>query len=156
MEVRQPKMIDITWVAANLRESDREELKASSGQDPLDSILNSIDKSRECYALIGKDDMCCAIMGVGPSSCDGCHIAWLLGTDDINTERKSFVKITKSIADRWVEQHGAIGNAVDARAIKSHKWLESIGFEHILTWASFGKLGLPFHLYVRYKKDEEK
>lgn len=52
-------------------------------------------------------------------------IIWALGTDELNKYRKSFVKESSAIINRWVELYGELTNTVacfNKRAIAWLKW----------------------------------
>ena len=56
-------------------------------------------------------------------------IIWALGTNELHKYRKSFVKESRAIIDRWVELYGELTNTVACFNKKAIAWLKWQGAE---------------------------
>lgn len=132
LSIRPATPEDAAWIGANLREADETEVRTSSGGDPKDVLLRSLELSRECYVASWRDsEQPCVIFGVSDDpTCEGLGIVWLLATDEI---RKSPLEVFK-LAHGWLEymsRHYPLGlhNIADERNTLHIRWCLLMGFK---------------------------
>jgi hypothetical protein len=116
-------------VAARMRQPDVDELQAASGRTPKEALLYSIDHSEHSWtALIdGKPE---AIFGVGILNViGGVGAPWLLATDEVERNRRVFVRLSISFRNELLERYPVLRNFVDVRNTASIRWLRWMGAE---------------------------
>jgi hypothetical protein len=79
------------------------------------------------------------------------YIIWALGTDEMNHYRKSFVKESKAIIDRWVELYGCLENTVACFNKRAIRWLKWVGAEFDEPY----KIGKTDYVNFRIKRKEK-
>lgn len=131
----------IERIAPKLRAGDVEEIRASTGQAPLEHLLEAVGMSFESYVFLfqGEPAVIGGVVGLG---C-GKGSLWFLTTDLVERNKKAFVWSSKlmlrEVQQRWSE----LSELVDARYASAIRWLKHLGAE-IGPAASFGPQGLPF------------
>lgn len=133
-------------VAEFLRDSDREEIRASHGADPLTALQLSAANSTLIWGIfVDKDPI--GVFGVGASSFFSDKGApWLLATDRLESIGLTFLRQSRGYVQAMLKQHSFLENWVDARNVTSIKWLKWCGFA-LDDPAPFGVEGLPFHRF---------
>lgn len=122
----------VAYIAENLREADREELRASLGPEwgVEEALRTSWLSSRQAWLIVDETQLPVAITGVAPHFIEGLGVAWMMGTEGITKAGRDFSRKT-----RWmVEQLHKAGfkvlfNYVDARNELAMRWLEWAGFK---------------------------
>jgi hypothetical protein len=131
-----------------MREADKNEVMASSGCNPFDALSRSMLSSDKCWTGVigGRPSF---MFGVTPISLlAGAGAPWMLGTDDVLSVRREFLKRTKGyVAQMWL-MFPVLKNFVDARNTESIRWLKWIGFEVMesIPYGIHGELFHPFEL----------
>lgn len=130
-----------------MRQADRNELAASSGEPVQQIIDESILASTLCWtALI--DGEVAAIFGCAPIgtmlSLSGAP--WMLGTDVLDRHPLTLMKTCRPYTVQMQKTFNHLRNYVDARNVKSIRWLRRLGFT-IHPAAPYGVAGQPFHLF---------
>lgn len=140
---------DIALLAANLRQVDRDEITASSGPDILRAIRHSVAVSPDAFACVSPDGLV-ALGGMAPLCLlTGSASPWLLGTDLLDTMPSKLTRTAMAFCTRHAGTYPLQVNYVDARNVRSVRWLRRLGFT-IHPAAPHGVAGLPFH---RFEKD---
>lgn len=148
--IRPATLEDAHSLAGRLRFADVEELMASSGHEPLEGLLVSLELSVEAYAA-ELDGEVIALFGVGQHTLDPkCGVPWLLGSDELRRVPKALVKHSAEMVERWLQKWPTLCNFVDARHVESIHWLERMGFILLKLHHRFGAAQLPFIQFVRY------
>lgn len=139
-------------LAPHLRVSDQIEIWASSGMQPLDALLDSIE--------VSDDDMCWAAMlnrlpvamfGVNRLSEEIGGI-WLLASPAIYTNKRDFMRKCYEYLAKMHERYEYLTNFVDARNLPTLAWLPRLGFKPVQQVDEFGFGKLPFIQYVSKRK----
>lgn len=110
-----------------LRQSDRDELKASVGLDPADAILLSLLYSVEKYVVI-HDGNIEAVFGVSFVPERAFAAPWFLGTDKITQYQVTFLRQSRKVVHDWLKRYHRLMNFVDSRHTESIRWLRWLGF----------------------------
>ena len=138
-------MTDADLFAPLLRKADIEEVKASSGLSPLESLRYSIAHSEECWVL-EIDNNPIAIFGVGATQLF--NIPWMLGTNGIDRYPKEFMKTSYEVVATWFQKYPLLMNFVDARNTVAIRWLIRIGFK-LIRELTYGVENKPFIQFAR-------
>lgn len=110
-------------------EADKAEVKAFSGNTPLEAILRSVELSYSATVAY-YDDTPVAIFGVATSDYEGTQGSpWLLSTGKFDDFRISFLKISKGIIKDFLAPFERLVVTVHAANTKSLVWLKSNDFE---------------------------
>lgn len=146
-----PDAVD-AWLAtfaAEMRKSDREEMKAMQhGLSPEDTLTVSVAASSHAFVVTDRDGKACAIFGAAPHPLPGVGVVWMLGTDGIHREAHSIARRTRRYFDELNAAYSVLWNWIDARNRPSMRWLRWGGFK-VVGETPMGSAGLPFHIFAR-------
>ena len=145
-----------TWletIAANLRQSDVEEVKASSALPPRDALFASHALSTHAYVVHSQEGGPIAVFGAAPHPLPGVGIVWMLGTDGIRGEAYSIAKQTRPYLDELNAAYPILWNFIDARNSVSMRWLRWGGFKVLADHPNHGPQGRLFHTFARTNFD---
>jgi len=141
-------------MAPNLRRSDILEIYASSGMEPLDALLQSIEAS--------DDDMCwCATLNGLPVAMFGANPLveedsvggiWLLATPGIYYSVKDFMRRCEEYLAIMHTRYEYLTNFVDARNMPTLRWLPRLGFKPCQQVNDYGVTKVPFIQYASKRK----
>lgn len=135
---------------AGLRQIDREELEAL-GVDPAEGVRSSVYESDQVYYGRNLDNGRLAVVfGIDAYERDQgtppVNIIWCLGTDEIKNVRKTFVKESAKVLQKWVKQYGMLMNTVGLWNKDSLNWLKWLGAEFAEPREINGKMFVDFFL----------
>lgn len=151
VSVIENPQIDVSPVALNLREADYREIYAASGRCPAAAVMQSWDTSRRKWVIkLGTKPI--GVFGVGsPMLLSDIGIPWLVGTKDLETIKKTFVKSCRRYISQMLERYDRLVNFVDVRNTLSIKWLKWCGFQFHHP-APYGCKGLIFQKFYMEKQ----
>lgn len=145
--VREPVESDIDGLMADLRPADRDELVASSGGADLRwQVQSSLRMSRFAWAFEIDGNLACLAGVVAPSLLSTTGVPWMLGTTVLDKNVGTFIRNSKPYYAEVKAKYPYLVNFVDARNVKSVRWLKWLGFE-VHDAEPMGALGLPFHKF---------
>lgn len=139
-----------TQLAPKLRHSDRLEIMASSGMEPLEALVESIEVSDEdmCWAAT-LHGLPVAMFGanqlVDDNSVGG---IWLLASDQIGLNKSDFMRKCKRYLGIMHERYDFLTNFIDARNLNTMRWLPRLGFTPCQRIEHYGFQGAAFIQYV--------
>lgn len=151
IHIRRTLPEDVPFIAKRLRQGDRLELARAGLTDPAAALEESVRQSAFAFtALHGGVPMC--LFGLRPDGILSRRArVWLLGTPEINTTKKGFVKTCQMVVDGLLDIYPVLYNAVDAQYPQAHRLLTFLGAEFIKKATSPN--GNPFILFeIRRKK----
>ncbi|MBP2312989.1 hypothetical protein [Azospirillum soli] len=134
-------------LAPRLRKADVEEIAASSGRTPIESLQCSVASSAESYAVIS-DGQPIAIFGV-VSIVDGVGFPWLMGSDELSQYPEAFIKSCMPVIEFFHGRFPVLTGMIDARNTLHLRWLEWCGFELVQRHPDFGVGGVDFWQFRR-------
>lgn len=135
-------------VSLNMREADVREVFASSGTNPLTTLLRARRLSQEhCYTVF-LEDTPVGIFGVSRLN-ENIGVPWLLGTDELTSDKIEFYKKSKELLSTFMDDFKVLINYVDQRNTKSIKWLQALGFTLGNLVENFGYTKEPFYEFVK-------
>ena len=137
-------------IAQGLRQADRDEVRATAGdEDPFWALFESWEASTRSWLILDRTNLPIGIFGVAPHSTPGVGIAWLLGTDGVEREALSIGRQTRQYVDELNATYPVLWANVDARNELSMRWLEWSNFKVFDLDPAFGPEGRPFLQYLR-------
>lgn len=142
---------DVAYLAPRLREADRLEIMASSGLTDIETILqNSIDQSLQVWVGCSPEGEPAGVLGVASVSLlGGIGCPWMLATDLLDRVPGRLMTNSRIYLERMHELFPHLENFVDARNVRSVRWLRRLGF-HIHPAAPHGPAGHLFHRFERH------
>jgi len=114
---------DVKHVIDALSDEDRAELEALTGGRGLEVMADVVRQS--VYTFIGRVDGHPAFMG---GALPG-GVAWMLGTPEIARAKKFYLRATRAHTEAMQALFPTLTTTVDARYVRSLRWLEWLGFE---------------------------
>lgn len=137
-------MADAEWLAPRLRAADRAECWAAQGLAAEVTLRRSVEASSVLIAA-EVDGELAALFGIAPVGVMAGHGApWMLATPLADQHGRAWLRDAPQwltlIGDGW----SVLRNCVDARNLRSIRWLRRMGFE-VGKAAPWGWAGLPFH-----------
>jgi hypothetical protein len=144
--VRELRDGDLDAIAAGLRQADRDEIEATTGQtDVLPVLQDGVAVSSMAWAIeVGGEPA--GVFGVAPAVPD-VGVPWMLGTYALERAPKQLTKLGRAYVHRMTDKYETLVNYVDARNVKSVYWLSRLGFTVSPQTEPFGVAGLPFHRF---------
>lgn len=148
---RPSTVADAEYIAPRLREADKSEIRAATGNDPLQSLLNGLHIGTCCYTMVTPDGEPAGMFGLVETSDPIAAAVWALATDQLLKHRITFMRESH----KWIISANAIYpvlfNYVDERNNVHIKWLSAMGFTFIQRHMHFGVERRQFLEFVRIK-----
>ena len=132
-------------IASRMDPIDVAELAASLGCSPREGLRLSLDLSQDCRGAV-RDGVPLAVFGcayAGP----GLGSPWMLSTVDCHPFRRELMRINRQCIATWRSHYSTLGALIDARNVRSIRWLESLGFSMTGRVERFGAAQVPFCRY---------
>jgi hypothetical protein len=143
--VRRAQLDDARTLAPRLREADRMEIRANSGDDPQRVLERGIEASVPSCAMLDDAGEVLALFGVVPHPTDARFgIVWMLGSDALVARQAIFLRTSKHWLARLYSVYAALGNVIDARNTVHLNWLKWLGFEAVSRIDRHGVEQRPF------------
>lgn len=153
LEIVQATQEHAYLLAPNLRQQDKHEVMVSGGLCPLEALLRSVELSNPetCWTALldGRPEV---MWGAAPV--DGrpdLGVAWLLSSEEMYRIKGRFIRESIRYTSKMHEHFDTLFNYVHVVNIKSHQWLEMLGFLAIDREEAYGVGKEPFILYARSK-----
>lgn len=140
-------------IGANMRQSDIEEVRASSALDPSEALKESLKLSSIAFCVESDTHGPCAMFGAAPGGLPGLGVVWMLGTEGIRAEGYSIAKETRRYFDELNAEYPALWNYIDGRNSLSMRWLRWGGFELLREHPDHGPEGRTFYTFARTNSD---
>lgn len=113
-------------MAPRLRLIDCREVRAHL--DPLDVTLGAVRQSSHAWTWLVEGRPVCMFGVVPRDILGGVGMAWLLSTDDIALDRRTFLLGSKVALAELLKIYPTLEGYVDARFTQSVRWLTRLGF----------------------------
>lgn len=129
IEIRKPTDRDIRILVENMREADKEELRAYFSDNYDFIVKTSVKYSRDAWAVVVNGKLL-FICGVGLTSMIGnIGCPWLLGTDHIASYPIEFFKQSKKILGEMMLDYDTLTNHVYVKNDNAIRYLKRLGFK---------------------------
>lgn len=161
---RKPTDEDITFLAANMREADRRELKRWTGLDAEWGLRNSISQSEVCYSGVFADGRLACIFGATRINLmESDAVLWALSSTEVDRHRIEFAAATTAGLDlifRAMPDTLEFGNWVDLEYESAVRWIERNGGDFSLATPRRpgrcgGVFGYFYMLNPYFKREED-
>lgn len=144
IEIRKPTERDMRMLVENMRDEDKQEIRAYFNENFDFAVKTSVKFSRDSWAVIVNGKLL-FIAGVGLISMLGnVGCPWLLGTVFIKQFPKEFFKQALNIVEELKENYTILSNHVHADNAQAIRFLKHLGFK-ILDAEPYGANGQLFH-----------
>ena len=125
---------DADPIATRLRTADRAEVSAVTRQSPLQVLVDGINESDLCFTIKrSSDGRPCGVFGAGGGASGAedtsSGLVWLLGTDDLTLNGRTFLRYSRSFLNEMHKHYSFLYNVIDARNSVHIRWLGWMGFE---------------------------
>lgn len=129
LEIRDSTPSDVITIGDKMRKSDRQEIWKSHHQQPREAVMTGFRESVTSYtATIHGEPI--LMTGIVPTYFLGSSaVIWMLATDQINEIPVKFVRQSRIIIGKFLEQYPHLYNYVDMKNTESIKWLKWCGAE---------------------------
>ena len=138
---------DIEHLANNLRQADKDEVKASVGLEPLEALRLSCNNS-EWIWIVEHEGIPFCIFGLSQFTTE-IGVPWMLATNDLYKHKIYFARESIGMADAFLEIFPTLTNMVDERHKESIEWLSWLGFDFPERIEKYGHEGRPFLQFIR-------
>ena len=160
---RTPTPEDIIFVARNMREADRRELKRWTGCNEKWGLVNSIRQSEVCYTGLFEDGKIGCIFGATRFNLmEDDAILWALSTNEVDKHKMEFALGSKAGLDKIFRELPDVGefrNWMDLDYAAAVRWIEWLGASFSIRGRILGRWGSQFGEFIvlnpYYKKEEE-
>lgn len=144
------QLSDAYDIAPRLREADKAEIFASTGDAPIQALVEGIQRSDQALTIIGHQDTPIGIFGVcHRHELPGIGLVWMLATNELPTIVRELVRQTPLWLNAFHASYPVLGNVVDARNELHIKWIKRVGFTFINRHLNFGHEGREFLEFVK-------
>ncbi len=128
-EVVPARAAHIRSIADRMRQTDCDEVLATSNASPLGSLMQSFKSSDYVWTglIDGNPEVMFGARYLNVLTNVGCP--WLLGTDAINENSALFLRSSVWWRDQLLARYAVLRNVVDCRNAVSIRWLGWLGFE---------------------------
>ena len=134
-------------MASIVREADKMEIFAASGDTPEEALIDSLERSIMAKTMLADGEII-GMFGLVPVSIlGGITVAWFISTENLERYKISFARSCRKNRKKLygLKEHcDILVNYVDARYKTSLIWLQWLGFT-IHKAEPFGVEGLLFH-----------
>ena len=149
--VRKAVLADALELAPKMRIGDRQEIMATDGSTPLESlVLPFTQKGAKIYSIVGtQSEGVIGMFGSSPTNEKDYGVVWLLSSEDLFKHIKQFIQECPKWVTEMSKDYEYVYNFVDERNWKSLKWLQFLGFEPKRKIGDFGVGKIPFILMMK-------
>lgn len=143
--VRRAIKDDVEFLCDKLRQSDVNEVWASSHKTPEEALTYSLDKSIFALTIVNSNPI--GMFGIAPDIILGDKASvWFLASDELESIGRRFIKNSRRFIDIMLDYYPYLFNFVDERNQESIKWLRLCGAT-IEEPQPYGKENLPFRYF---------
>ena len=141
---------DASRMAGSLRSCDRNEIAAVTVRPAVRVLIDGVKQSSPCFTIKTTDGRPCGIFGTRDSGDPQSGVVWMLGTDDLTANRRTFLRHSKRWLNELHKKYKMLYNVIDARNEVHLNWLEWMGFEFIEEIENYGVEKRKFILFSRH------
>ena len=141
--------LDAIYLGPRLRKPDQIEVKVT-GKTPEEAINDGFtNPNAKIYTGVDKNSTPVFIFGsVRCPHDENAGVVWMLGSDELDKNARSFLKISKQWIDEISKDYNYVYNLVHKDNTKSIRWLKWSGFT-VDTSRTYNKDGEDFYLLIK-------
>lgn len=153
-QIRDATVEDCRLLGDTLRQADRDEIAAMSGNHPNLVLLTGVLAGKAWTAVDRRDGEIILMFGTGEGQFPGTGRVWMLASDKLEDPAIAFAlgRNSREWVSRMNEDYPALYNFVDARNAVHIRWLQWCGFTFINKHERFGAARVPFYEFVRLRE----
>ena len=145
---------DLDYLAANLREADKAEMKAFNGMDPREGLEYCIEGDKETWIATVEGVPCC-IFGlteilVEDDDDTKSGVIWAMGTDLLFKYKGHLNRISKKIINNWLEKYDVLFNYIWEKNEVHRQWLKRMGFIIMPETYIQSDMGEKFDMFIQF------
>ena len=139
-------------LSEELRQSDLDEIKASTGEDPATAVVASVMVSDHAWMVLDDEDPI-AVFGCAPTDDPSAALVWMVGSDRMDEPENALgiLRLSRRYKDAMHRTYPVLYNWIDARNEKSLKWLDWCGYEILDADHEYGVERRLFYLFAKRK-----
>ena len=145
-------------IVPHLCEADMQEIRAATTARPEIAVALSVACSDPGWAVELEGRPLC-VFGAGPAGTtpEGKRVGrpWLLSVEDLKGYPVHFLRVSRDVIAEMRRRYDVLENWVDARNLRSIKWLRWCGFE-IMDAEPWGPFGAMFHRFYWEGGEQER
>lgn len=147
--VHASRLEDAIRLAPNLREQDVAEVRASSGQSPLEALFYGVEHSIKCYTIADADGPV-AMFGVaaGDSQDSDLGLVWMLASPRLLNHRRQLIQESRYWLSVLLSVRPRLWNVVDESNKVHLRFLQWLGASFHTSLKLGGRRFTPFTLCV--------
>lgn len=145
----------VAALAPRMREADRQEIAAASGEDPETALLAGVALSPVSWAYLHNGEVLAIYGAAMYPGRPGVGIPWLLGAEGLEKHKVYFVRQSKPYLKKVLEYFDVLENWVDCRNTASIQWLAWCGFALAEVEPFYGIQRLPFIRFCIARQSKE-
>lgn len=143
--IRPARSCDVLYLSDHLREADRMEVMAGSGQCPFDVLMEGLTTSDECYTALDDAGVPICMFGVAPIPMRAhAGAIWMLATDELKKHTKYLLRQTPVYIAKFHKRYEILANCVDERNETHIRWIQWAGFSDFKRLEAYGHEQRPF------------
>ncbi len=144
------QLSDAYLLAPDLRQADKDEIYASTGDAPIQALVEGVQCSDQCLTIWDRDRPLGMFGLAHHEALPGVGLVWMVATDALPTIIRDFVRQTPLYLSLFHSSYRVLGNFVDERNAVHIKWLKRVGFTFINRHPKFGFEGRPFLEFCKH------
>lgn len=139
---------DVINLVNNLREADRLEIEATTDEDVLEAVEQTVESSPQvAMAGYANGELVCIFGVATPFILTDQGTPWCLFTPNVEKYRHLFLRQSKPYVELMLEHYKTLFNFVDCRNTLAIRWLKWLGFKFGEP-VPYGVQGLDFYPFV--------
>lgn len=143
---------DVLHIAPTLRIADVNEMRATTSEDTVDTLLRCLQSSKESWVLEHKRKPV-ALCGVIPwPGLFNTAAPWMTASRNIHPCHTWVLRNSRRIVDILHTHYPILHNVVDARNTRHIRWLKWCGFTLTRLHPAWGREKRPFYEFRRYQE----
>jgi len=152
--VRDAVEEDAIALAPRLRDIDKLEIHAMSGNKPLEALLSHFKiKTPVHKSIVRNDGLILGMFGV----CDcpfktGYGVPWLLASEPLVDHSREFLKNCRKWVAEMQKPYPVLYNYIHTQNAVAMRWLQWCGFD-VTKQVEFGRDKEPFYLFIKEIND---
>lgn len=146
VDLKDSLKTDIDVVAANMRQADKDEIMASHGLSPIESLTRAFRCSKPCVTAY-YNGVPVAMTGCVPNESANIASVWFLGTDVVNDHKILFARYSTKMLGIYRQTYSTLYNYVDVRNTTAIEWLTWLGAKFEAP-EPYGVQQLPFRFFT--------
>lgn len=147
VQVTPATMDDVRELAPIVRDSDRDEIWATSRRCPEAALTTCLKMSDTAWAARMNGDLICMFGVASLSLITKTGTPWMISSDHLTKYSFAFLGHCRQYIAEMLEDYPVLVNHVDARNTASKLWLRWVGFDVQPYPEPYGVLEKPFHKF---------